>query len=108
MSTVKLVVNASGIWLHASVHIIPGLTLKQGLGMGSYFRRGLTLEQPNDTVSYILRKKSVLEYIHSHRVAIKSRIIKIVANMNDFNGVLLSKVKVLHRAWGLTFEGVLL
>ncbi len=42
------------------------------------------------------------------RVAIESRIIRIAANMNDFIGVLLSKVKVLHGAWGLTFEGVLL
>ena len=53
-------------------------------------------------------KNSVLEYIHAHRVAIKSRIIQIAANVNDFNGVLLSKVKVLHGVWGLTFEGVLL
>ncbi len=26
-------------------------------------------------------------------------------DLTDFNGVLLSKVKVLHGVWGLTFEG---
>ncbi len=75
--------------------------------MGSYFRRDLTLEQPNGRVLYTLRKNSVLEYIHAHRIAMKSRIMKIVANVNDFNGVLLSK-GILHQGWGLTFEGVLL
>ncbi len=86
----------------------PVLLSKQGFGMGSYFRRGLALEQPNDMILYTLRKNSVLEYIYAHRVEIKSRIMKIAANVNDFNGVLLSKVRVLHGAWGLTFEGVLL
>ncbi len=39
----------------------PVLLSKQGFGMGSYFRRGLTLEQPNDKVLHTLRKYSVLE-----------------------------------------------
>ncbi len=51
----------------------PVLLSKQGFGIGSYFRRGLTFEQPNDRVLQTLRKKnSVLEYIHAHQVAIKS------------------------------------
>ena len=107
--------KAGWAW-HATINILynlesktPVLLSKQGFGMGSYFQRGLTLEQPNDRVLHTLRKKnSVLEYIHSHRVATKPWIMEIAANVNDFNGVLHSKVKVLHRAWGLTFEGVLL
>ena len=38
----------------------PVLLSKQGfgiIGMGSYFGRGLTLDQPNDRVLYTLRKK---------------------------------------------------
>ncbi len=77
--------------------------------MGSYFRRGLTLEHPNNRVLHTMRIKSLSwNIIHSHRVEIKPRIMKIAANANDFYGVLHSKVKVLHGAWGLTFEGVLL
>ncbi len=35
----------------------PVLLSKQGFCMGSYFQRGLTLEQPNDRVLQTLRKK---------------------------------------------------
>ena len=45
----------------------PVLLSKQGFGMRSYFRRGLTLEQPNDRVLHSLRKKFCLKiYIHAH------------------------------------------